>query len=265
MSDLLTSWSWEKEKENVRSFRIVAKEIDKMTHEFTPRSFDDWNENVVEEDAKSMVRSSSDRFLSSEWSVQINPSFHHCHLRLERSLRTPRPVSHLVREAQDSRSSAVDESDESVEDLVSTLTVDAEDALRFLRRSKEFLRHRCAHRRNRFRRIPTLTSLVLGNDASDSFTAFLRLVDCIGDDEHIGVGTLKSFSVGMIFRSCGKNLIEEEWVLEAPLDRLDEERSEIPGVRSSVRKSLALGEVGSKGRLEILQSNDRPMMSDAVV
>ena len=236
-----------------------------MTHEFTPRSFDDWNENVVEKDAKSMMRSSSSRFLPSEWSVQVNPSFYHRHLRLECTLRTPRPISHLVREAQNARSSTVDESDECVENLVSTISIDAEDALRFLRRSKEFLRHRCAHRRNRFRRIPTLTRLVLGNDTSDGFTAFLRLVDCIGDDEHIGVGTLKSFTVGMIFRSCGKDLIEEEWVFEAPLDRLDEERGEIPGVRSSVGKSLALGEVGSKGRLEILQSNDCSMMSNAVV
>lgn len=224
----------------------------KVTYEFTPRSLDDRNQNAVEEYAESMMRSSSNRLLSSQWSVKIDPSFYHGHLRLERSLRASRPISHLVRESQNSGSSAVNESDEGVEDFVAAVSVRAKDPLGFLRSAKEFLRHRRAHRRNRFCRIPTLTRFVLRNDTSDRLATFLRFVDSICDDEYIGVGALKSVSIGVIFGSCGKDLIEEERILEAPLNGFDEERGEIPGIRSSMRERLAFREIGTKSWLEIL-------------
>jgi hypothetical protein len=76
---------------------------------------------------------------------------------------------------------------------------------------------------------------------------------------------LESGAARVIFGSRRKDLVEEEWVLETTLNRFDEERSEVPGVRSTVRKRLAFGEVGAESRFEFLKAHNRSVVSDAVI
>jgi hypothetical protein len=68
----------------------------------------------------------------------------------------------------------------------------------------------------------------------------------------------------MVLGRDGEDLVEEERVLEAPLDGLDEETGEIPRVRAAVTERPALCEVRPQRRFELLQSDDGAVVAGTV-
>lgn len=92
----------------------------------------------------------------------------------------------------------------------------------------------------------------------------LELVDVLGDHEHVGIGAFEIVAVRVILGRDGEDLVEEERVLEASLDGLDEEAGEVPGVRPAAAKGLAFVEVGAKDWLEFLETQDRAVVASAV-
>lgn len=193
------------------------------TYELPPGALDDRDEDLVEEDAKTLVALARRVVLTRHRGVHVDPPLDHADLSLERRLRALRPIPHLVRETQDSATSRVDEGHKSVEHLVASVLGETESRLGLLRRTKELLGDVRAHRRDRASRVAALSVLVLRDDTGDGVTALLVFVDVLGDHEHVRVGALKERTVGMVLRSHAENLVEEERVLEAALDGLDEE------------------------------------------
>lgn len=63
-------------------------------------------------------------------------------------------------------------------------------------------------------------------------------------------------SIGVVGRSEGEDLVKEEGVLEATLNRLDEKRREVPRGCSTDAERLAVGVIGLEDRRELLKPVD---------
>lgn len=109
-----------------------------------------------------------------------------------------------------------------------------------------------------------MAGFLLGDDSSDQICPFLVLVDVLRDQQHLRVSALEMRTVGMVPGRRREELVEKEGILEAPLDRLDEQRREVPGGRPAVRKICALREIRLESRVQLLQTQNRSVMSNAI-
>lgn len=70
--------------------------------------------------------------------------------------------------------------------------------------------------------------------------------------------------IRMVGRGRTEECTEEDGVLEAALDGLDEDRGEVPGVRAAVAEGFAFREEGTESWLELLEADDGAVVPGAV-
>lgn len=179
------------------------------THQLAPRTLNQGDEDLVEEDTETVMRRVLGR-LAFEGSVEVDPTLHQRNLRLERDLGCARPVFHLALETDAGRFGAVDECRERIEHVVPLGGIShAESVLGLLRTAEELL---ADGRRDGPSRIATRARVLLVDDAGDGLAPLLELVDVLGHGESAGVGELQVCSVGVILGGDGEDLVEKEGV-----------------------------------------------------